>query len=259
VGLLKAEAAWGRAAANLRLLERLTCGLESARLDVLVTPECFLDGYMARDGKRCTRARLAACAVSGPQDAPVRRAAELARRLRCYLVFGASEASCPGRFRNVAYLLDRGGQHVGTYRKVHTCPLYEPGNELPVFRTDFATVGILICADRRWPENARVLRIKGAELILNPSWGFWGELNTALMRTRAYENGVPVCFAHPRQALVCLPDGSVGAVLESNRPAVLVHELDLAQNVPASKPRDRAGSHPVQNRRPDLYGPLCRQ
>jgi len=86
----------------------------------------------------------------------------------------------------------------------------------------------------------RVLRLKGAEIILNLTWGFYGEHNTAIMRTRAYENGIPVCFAHPRQSLICLPDNSVGAVLESNRPAVLVHEIDLKDNVPLKRSRDRA-------------------
>jgi len=242
VGLVKAVARWGKPDRNLALLERATRGLEAARLDILVTPECFLDGYMVRDRKRCTRAKLKACAVSGPADERVRRAARVARSLGCYMVFGASELGSDGRFRNMAYLLDRRGEHVGTYQKVHTDRRYEPGGELPIFPTDFGVIGIMICADRRWPENARVLRLKGAELILNPTWGFYGDLNTAIMRVRAYENGVPVCFAHPRQAL---------------RPGVLVHEVDLKGNVPATNTPDRASSHPVQNRRPDLYGPIA--
>jgi len=256
VGLVKALAEWGRPDANLELLEEATVGLESAKLDVLVTPEGFLDGYMVRDKKKCTKAKLRACSVTGPKDERVQRAAEVARRLGCCLVFGASERGARGVVRNVAYLLDRRGEHLGTYAKVMASRPYKPGVELPVFETDFATVGIVICADRRWPENIRVLRLKGAEIILNPTWGWWGEGNTAVMRTRAYENGIPVCFAHPQQALVCLQDGNVGAVLESNRPGVLVHELDLSRNVKAKDSPDRADSHPVQNRRPELYGPI---
>ena len=56
----------------------------------------------------------------------------------------------------------------------------------------------------------RVLKLKGAELILNPTWGFKGDLSTAIMRTRAYENGIPVCFTHPTESLICGPDGAVG-------------------------------------------------
>ena len=257
VALVKVLADWGRPERNLELLENVTQGLESAKLDVMVTPECFLDGYMVRQKKKCTKARLRACSVSGPDDPHVRRAARVAGRLACYLVFGATERGPGGSLHNVAYVIDRAGGHVGTYRKIHVNRPYEPGNALPVFATDFGTVGILICADRRWPENARVLRLKGAELILNPTWGWHGEGNTAIVRTRAYENGIPVCFAHPCQSLICMPDGAVGAVLESNCPGVLVHRLDLKHNVPAKETPDKADSHPAQNRRPDLYGPLC--
>ena len=256
VGLVKAVAAWGEPDSNLRLLETVTAGLDAAGLDVLVTPECFLDGYMIREKQKWTRRKLASCAVSGPEDERICRAAEVAERLRCYMVFGATQRGADRKFRNVAYLIDRKGRHVGAYSKVQASRPYTPGDDLPVFATDFAKVGIQICADRRWPENMRCLRLRGAELILLPTWGWMGEGNTAIVRTRAYENGIPVCFVHPQQSLVCLPDGSVGAVLESNRPGVLVHRIDLAQNVRAKNTLDKADSHPVQNRRPDLYGPI---
>jgi len=258
VGLVKALAEWGRPDANLALIERVTRKLKGARLDVLITPECFLDGYMIRR-KSWTRARLKACAVSGPKDARLDGVRALARRLKSYVLFGATQHG-PGRvFRNAAYLLNRRGRCVGTYYKVHTNRPYSPGDELPVFRTDFGVVGVLICADRRWPENARCLRLKGAEILLIPTWGWYGEMNTAVMRTRAYENGIPVCFAHPRQALVCAADGSVDAVLESERPGVLVRKIDLRHNIGTGSTRNRANSHPVQNRRPDLYGPIVRR
>ena len=254
--LVKAESDWGNPRANIRLLEELARPLAGSSIDVLITPECFLDGYMVRDRKRCTRKRLSACAVTGPRSAAVRRVARLAELLGSYVVFGASEGGRNGLVRNAAYLLGRKGEHLGTYYKTHPCEFYEPGEDLPVFDTDFGVVGIVICADRRWPENIRVLRLKGAEMILNPTWGWFGNGNTAIMRTRAYENGIPVCFAHPRQSLICLPDGSVGAVLESNRPGVLLHELDLSANQKPRTTSNKAASHPIQNRRPELYGPI---
>jgi len=257
VGLLKAEAARAELDRNLDLLESVTADLSPGRLDVLVTPECFLDGYMVRHRETTTAADLRACAVAGPDDPRIRRAADTARRLQCHLVFGASQRLDDDAIANVAYLIDRRGRHLGTYRKIHCCRFYRPGDELPVFRTDFATVGIVICADRRWPENIRVLRLRGAEIVFNPTWGWHGDGNTALMRTRAHENGIPVCFAHPAQALVCLPDASVGASLESEGPAVLVHEVDLARKVRPADGDDRSALSPVYGRRPDLYGPLC--
>ena len=103
------------------------------------------------------------------------------------------------------------------------------------------------------------MRLKGAEIILNPTWGFRGDLNTAIMRTRAYENGVPICFTHPKQSLICLSDGSIGAELDSNQPAVLVQDIDLSESPKATKTKDWAGSQPIQNRRPKLYAVIAKK
>jgi predicted amidohydrolase len=90
---------------------------------------------------------------------------------------------------NTAVLLDRDGRVTGKYRKVYL-PREEveagltPGSSYPVFRTDFGTVGIMICWDEFYTDPARALARKGAELILWPVWGG----NPTLARARAYEN-----------------------------------------------------------------------
>jgi predicted amidohydrolase len=43
----------------------------------------------------------------------------------------------------------------------------------------------MICLDRQLPETARILAIKGAQVILAPSYGMYGEINDVMMRTRA--------------------------------------------------------------------------
>lgn len=253
VALVKAYAEWGDKSANIRLFERLASSIENRKVDVLISPECFLDGYMVRKKKLCTPKKLARRCVSGAGDPFIRRVGRLAKKLKSHIVFGASEQDAKGVVRNAAYLLGRDGEHIGTYYKVQPNKFHTPGTDLPVFKTDFGMVGILICADRRWPENARCLRLKGADIILNPTWGMMGELNNHIMLTRAYENGIPVCFAHPGQALICLQDGSIGAIMESNNPGVLIHDVDLSKNVRALQNRAKASSHPIQNRRPELY------
>jgi len=83
---------------------------------------------------------------------------------------------------NACVLLDREGSLTGKYRKTHP---YWPeerlgvtsGSELPVFATEFGAVGIMICYDSWWPETARLLALKGAELLLFPNAG--GTLNGA--------------------------------------------------------------------------------
>ena len=259
VAMIKAESTWGDLKANVALLEQIASPLAGRKIDVLITPECFLDGYMVRERKKCTVRKLSARCVTGAGDPLLKRVGRLAKRLGSYVVVGASEKDGDGVIRNAAYLLDRQGKPTGTYYKAHPSEFYRPGDALPVFETDFGTVGIVICADRRWPENTRCLRLKGAEIILNPTWGFYGDLNTAIMRTRAYENGIPVCFAHPKQSLICTASGGIGAVLESDCPDMLVHDVDLGENVKAKTLKDKAGSHPMQCRRPELYGPIVEE
>ena len=257
VALVKALAEWGDRDANMKLFERLAGSVEGRKVDVLVSPECFLDGYMIREKKQCTPNKLARRCVSGADDPYILHVGRLAKRLKCHIVFGASEKDAKGVVRNAAYLLGRRGEHIGTFYKVQPSRYYyTPGPDLPVFKTDFGTVGLLICADRRWPENARCLRLKGAEIILNPTWGSFRGLNDAIMQVRAYENGLPICFAHPEQSLMCLPDGSIAAILESNTPGVLVHDIDLSKNTKPAKKLNMAGSAPIQNRRPELYSDI---
>ena len=255
VAMIKAEAGWAAPQENLELLERLALPLAKRGIDVLITPECFLDGYMVRDQKNCTRRKLLARCVRGPSDPAIRRVARLARKLQCNVVFGASERDEAGTIRNAAFLLDRSGGHVGTYYKVQSGEQYLDGDALPVFETDLGVVGIVICADRRWPEVIRCLRIKGARIILNPTWGFKGDLNEAIIRTRAYENGIPVCFTHPHQSLICLRNGSVGAVLESGEPGVLVHDVEIGDPVSFKLPGE-GDNHPACVRRPGTYSAL---
>ncbi|MEK7753160.1 MAG: carbon-nitrogen hydrolase family protein, partial [Acidobacteriota bacterium] len=92
---------------------------------------------------------------------------------------------------NTAVLIDRAGRVAGRYRKVYI-PREEmeggitPGNDYPVFRTDFGSVGLMICWDVQYGDPARALALRGAEMILMPIWGG----NETLAKARAIENHV---------------------------------------------------------------------
>lgn len=94
---------------------------------------------------------------------------------------------------NTAPLFDRQGKCVGMYDKNM---LYDPevdlgatsGTELPVFDTDFGKLGIMICYDSWHPSVAKLLALKGAELILFPSAGYYRQL----MHARAADNCVVI-------------------------------------------------------------------
>jgi predicted amidohydrolase len=114
----------------------------------------------------------------------------LAREHNLYIVPGLLERDGDLVY-NVAVLIGPDGQIVGKYRK--TClPRGEveggiaPGDDYPVFSTRFGKVGMMVCYDGFFPEVARALTNRGAEVIAWPVWG----CNSLLARARACENHV---------------------------------------------------------------------
>lgn len=114
----------------------------------------------------------------------------LAKKHNLYLVVGLVERE-KHLIYNVAVLIDPEGRVAGKYRKV-TLPRGEveggitPGEEYPVFETRFGKVGLMVCYDGFFPEVARQLAARGAEVIAFPVWG----CNPKLATARACENHV---------------------------------------------------------------------
>lgn len=117
---------------------------------------------------------------------------ELAKKHDMYIVAGLIERD-RHLIYNVAVLLGPDGKVAGKYRKV-TLPRGEieggvtPGNDYPVFETRFGKVGMMVCYDGFFPEVARELSNRGAEVIAWPVWG----CNPLLGSARACENHVYV-------------------------------------------------------------------
>jgi predicted amidohydrolase len=115
---------------------------------------------------------------------------QLARRHDLYVVAGLLERD-RHLIYNVAVLIGPDGTIVGKYRKV-CLPRSEieggitPGHEYPVFATRFGRVGMMVCYDGFFPEVARALSNRGAEVIAWPVWG----CNPLLGAARACENHV---------------------------------------------------------------------
>lgn len=116
----------------------------------------------------------------------------LAKKHDLYIVAGLNERD-GHLIYNVAVLIGPSGEVVGKYRKV-TLPRGEieggirPGDEYPVFETRFGKVGMMVCYDGFFPEVARELSNRGAEVIAWPVWG----CNPKLAEARACENHVYV-------------------------------------------------------------------
>lgn len=115
---------------------------------------------------------------------------ELAKKHHFYIVAGLLERD-KHLVYNVSVLLGPDGKIAGKYRKV-TLPRGEiaggiaPGSEYPVFDTRFGKLGMMICYDGFFPEVARQLTNRGAEVIAWPVWG----CNPLLAQARAVENHV---------------------------------------------------------------------
>lgn len=252
VAQVRAEPVKGDVDANCAALLELLAALEPGTCDVIVTPECFLDGYMASQ-TQVTPADMARCAVDPATDNRVRQIAAEARRLRAWLVLGCTRREGSGLY-NTALLLDRDGAAVGHYDKTH-CQTHDrkfsPGRNLPVFHGDFGPFGILICADRRWPEAVRSLAVRGARIIFNPTYGMADDMNLAMMRTRSFESEVFIAFTHPRQSLLTGPGGRVHCDQREPRPALARTGIDLAD---ADAARSTPSAH-LRDRRTDLYKP----
>jgi predicted amidohydrolase len=128
-------------------------------------------------------------AVPGPTTAYF---GELARQHDLHVVLSLYERDGPAVY-NTAVLLGPDGKLVGKYRKV-CLPHSEveagvaPGNDYPVFDTAFGKVGLMVCYDGFFPEVARQLTNRGAEVIAWPVWG----CNPLLAQARACENHVYV-------------------------------------------------------------------
>lgn len=235
---------------NWRLFETTFLMYVNRGIDVVVTPECFLDGY-AVEAKDWNPERFAQIAQDVNTSPYIARVQHLAEKYRTAILFGFTEKA-NGHFYNSAVLVNRDGKMVGHYFKTHLQEedvRFSPGMDLPVFDMPWGKTGVLICADRRWPEAARVLRLKGAGLILIPSYGMWSLDNEWWMRTRAYENENFVAFVHPKVAFIANPKGQLVAKLESNVPSILVYDVDLSEVTDTVHLRDR---------RPDLYGDITR-
>ena len=225
---------------------------------VIVTPEGILEGYVIEEAngikdvteknKVIEKYKILAEPINGPY---IQKACNLANELNIFFVLGFLEYR-NAKLYNTAILIDPEGDIIGRYSKTHFAEGYEikpedytPGNEYPVFDTPFGKVGIIICYDRQLPEPARIMALKGAQILFVPAYGgFTDETgwNTVLMRTRAYENKFPVIFYNPFQSLLIDQGGNIKAI--GNAGEIVYYEVDTS-------PKNYDGR--FKNRRSETY------
>lgn len=204
VALMQASPAGSDQQRNLEIAERY-CRLAAERgADVLVMPEMWNIGYQGVDDLSTTNVRRWQDQAIDSDGAWVSRFRELARELGLAIAVTYLQR-WPSKPRNTVSLIDRHGDMVLTYAKVHTCDFafeaaLTPGENWSAVDLDTAKgevrVGAMICFDREFPESMRSLMLAGAEVVLTPNACLLDDLRLAQFRVRAYENATAVAIAN---------------------------------------------------------------
>ena len=198
------------------LQENLKKGLEACRkakemnADIALFPEMWSTGYqISEDAKELNESAIE------ETDDFMKAFGEIAKELHMAVGITFLEKHKSG-CRNSLCLFDRFGNKVFNYAKVHTCDFGEEkvlaaGEDFYVAdlntENGIVKVGAMICYDREFPESARILMLKGAEIILVPNACPMEINRLSQLRARAYENmagiatvnypyGQPDCNGH---------------------------------------------------------------
>ena len=257
---------------NLDIGKKACVEAKEKGADIALFPEMWSDGYyLPQDEKEVN-----SLAISKDSDF-INEFRELARELQMAIGITFLEKNNPRPFNSVIFF-DRHGNKILHYSKLHTCAFDDEkvlsgGTDFYVADLDLnegtVKIGSMICFDREFPESARILMLKGAELILAPNACPMEINRLSALRTRAYENMVAVATCnypegHPdcngRSTLFDgipwlreEPGSRDMCVLEApGEPGVYVAELDL-DRLRTHRSNDIMGD---KYRHPEKYGIL---
>jgi N-carbamoylputrescine amidase len=190
-------------AANLAKGEAFCRRAAAMGADVALFPEMWNIGYAPCSADADGRVAWRVLAVT-QQSEYVTHFSALTRELDMAIALTYLERRNDA-VRNSVSLIDRRGQILFTYSKVHTCEWdweaeLEPGEDFYVAALDMklgpVQVGAMICFDREFPEPARILMLKGAEIILTPNACELEANRIGQFRARAMENMVGTAMAN---------------------------------------------------------------
>ncbi|MBQ5960469.1 MAG: carbon-nitrogen hydrolase family protein [Firmicutes bacterium] len=240
--------------------------------DIALFPEMWSDGYRLPQDPDVLR-RLAVCKDGSFVQAFAMLAAEL--EMAIGITFLEKHEPSP---LNSVVIFDRRGKEILHYSKVHICAFDDEkvlsgGEDFHTADLEYAggtvRIGSMICFDREFPESARILMLKGAELILAPNACPMEINRLSALRTRAYENmaaiatcnypeGQPDCNGHSTlfDGVPWLPDEpgvrDMCVFEASGDPGVYTADLDLDQ-LRKHRAEDVMGA---KYRRPGTYSAL---
>ena len=264
IGVYQSNPLFGEVDHNIEQALQALSGLET---DLMVLPELFNTGYQF-----ISKEEAETLAEEIPSGKTCQAMIDFATKEEIFLVFGMAEREGDHIYNGSALVGPKG--FIGKYRKIHLFAeekyFFHPGDsEFQVFDLGLAKIGVMICFDWWFPESARVLALKGADIICHPANLVLSQCQQA-MTTRSLENGVfsvtanrigsearggkpPLVFTGKSQILDC--GGHVLTRLAEAEPGVSVVDIDVIQA------RDKTLT--VQNdrfadRRPEFYEVLSK-
>ena len=250
---------FGNVQVNLGRVEKLLVG---KRADLFVLPELFSTGYRFRNMEEAQH-----YAEGVPGGLTTSFLCSLAKTMDAYFIAGLVEADTE-RIYNSSVVVGPEG-FLGRYRKIHLFDkekvCFHTGREAPpIFDLRGAKVGVMICFDWRFPETARSLALKGAEIIAHPSNLVLPHCPQAMI-TRCLENRIFAitadrigdesrmpneCLHFIGQSQVVDPDGNILVRASETEEEVCIVEIEL------EKAREKFLNREndiFKDRRPDLY------
>lgn len=212
---------------------------------------------------------------------------QLAAELNVVIIASLFEKRAQGIYHNTTAVLDADGSYLGKYRKMHIPddPSYyekfyfTPGDlGYKVFKTKYATIGVLICWDQWYPEASRITALMGAEILFYPTAIGWHHLQDevtnieqynawqTIQRSHAVANGVHVVSVNRvgfeqndtmkfwGGSFIANPFGTILHQASHDKEEVHVLELDLSKT-------DTYRTHwPfLRDRRIDSYQPITKR
>ncbi len=259
IGLLQFAPRWGAPKFNR---QKIGDRLAQHTADLWVMPELAVTGYVF-----CSVEEVSELAEPVPDGATCQFLAHLSHQSQSTLICGLIEKD-GGRFFNSAVAYSS-GRFIGRYRKIHLFSdekfWFAPGDEPPpVLNIGSARIGILICFDWLFPEMARSLALRGAQIIAHPANLILPYCQDAML-VRSLENRLytatanrigsevrpgkaPLTFTGKSQ--VTAPNGQRIGQLSTDREEVLVLDIDPAS---ADDKQFTPRNDIFQDRRPELY------
>jgi N-carbamoylputrescine amidase len=263
---------------NIRTAERLVREAKAQGAQIVLLQELFETPYFCQD----QRQELFGLAAPVEENPAVLHFQKLAAELELVLPISFFERANNAHYNSIA-IIDADGKRLGTYRKSHIPDgpgyrekfYFNPGDTgFKVWKTRYARIGVAICWDQWFPEAARAMALKGAEILFYPtaigtepqdpsidSKEHW----QTVMRGHAGANLTPLVSSNRigREAMtdseitfygssfIAGPQGQMLVEAPRNKEAVLTASLDLA-----AIRAQRSSWGLFRDRRPDLYEPL---